>query len=101
MHAQIMHLLDMARKPNITVQVIPYEAGAHPGMPGSFVLMDFTDPLDTDLVYIDTLAGDLFLESDADVNRYGQMFDHLRAAAHSPNDTISLITTAAASLKGG
>ena len=53
-------------------------------MPGSFVHMGFKDPLDPELVYIDTLAGDLFLEADADVRRYKSMFDHLQATAISP-----------------
>jgi Domain of unknown function (DUF5753) len=44
MHDQLTHLIKAARKPNVTIQVIPFEAGAHPGMPGSFVHMDFKDP---------------------------------------------------------
>jgi transcriptional regulator with XRE-family HTH domain len=101
MHDQVTHLTDAAEKPNVTIQVIPFEAGAHPGMPGSFVHMDFKDPLDPELVYIDTMAGDLFLETDADLRRYRSMFDHLRAAALSPAETSSLLTSAAASMKGG
>jgi transcriptional regulator with XRE-family HTH domain len=60
MHAQVTHLIEAGRKPNVTVQVIPFEAGAHPGMPGSFIHLDFKDPLDPELVYVDTMAGDLF-----------------------------------------
>ena len=101
MHAQVTHLADAAAKPNITIQVIPFEAGAHPGMPGSFVHMDFKDPLDPELVYIDTMAGDLFLEADADLRRYRSMFDHLRATALGATDTASLLASAAASMKGG
>lgn len=70
-------------------------------MPGSFVYMEFKDPADSDLVYIDTMAGDLFLETEADLRRYGSMFDHLRATALSPNESVSLISATAASLKGG
>jgi hypothetical protein len=60
-------------------------------MPGSFVLMDFSDPMDTNLIYIDSMAGDLFLEADADVRRYTSVFDNLRAIALSPDDSASLI----------
>jgi uncharacterized protein DUF5753 len=62
-------------------------------MPGSFVYVEFKDPADSDLVYIDTMAGDLFLESETDLRRYGSMFDHLRAVALSPNETVSLLTS--------
>ena len=101
MHAQIAHLTDVAAKPNVTIQVIPFEAGAHPGMPGSFVHMDFKDPLDPELVYIDTMAGDLFLEADADLRRYRSMFDHLRATALNASETGNLLASVAASMKGG
>ena len=101
MHAQVTHLTDAAGKPNVTIQVIPFEAGAHPRMPGSFVHMDFKDPLNPELVYIDTMAGDLFLEADADLRRHRSMFDHLRATALSASETGNLLASATASMKGG
>jgi transcriptional regulator with XRE-family HTH domain len=99
MRDQLAHLLDAAKQPNVTLQVIPYDVGAHPGMPGSFIYMEFTDPVDPDLVYVDTLAGDLFLETDDDLRLYGSMFNHLRAIALSPSKTTSLITEVMQSLK--
>lgn len=91
MRAQLLHLVEAVKAPNVTFQVIPFGAGAHPGMPGSFVLVDFSDPMDTDLIHIDSMAGDLFLEADADVRRYASIFDNLRAIALSPDDSASLI----------
>jgi hypothetical protein len=93
MQDQLAHLLEAAKKPNVTLQIIPYDVGAHPGMPGSFVYMEFTEPIDPDLVYVDTLAGDLFLESDEDLVLYAKMFDHLRAVALNPSKTMGMITT--------
>lgn len=91
MKAQLDHLLDVIREPHVTLQVIPFDTGAHAGMPGSFVLMDFADPMDTDLIYIDSMAGDLFLESEADVSRYSTIFDNLRAVALSPDSSVELV----------
>ncbi len=91
MHRQLVHLADTVKTPNITFQVIPFDAGAHPGMPGSFVLMDFSDPMDTDLIYIDSMAGDLFLESEIDVRRYSAIFDNLRAVALSPDASATFL----------
>jgi transcriptional regulator with XRE-family HTH domain len=99
MAAQLDHLLDLAKQPNVTLQVIPYDAGAHPGMPGSFVYMEFTEPVDPDLVYVDTLAGDLFLESDDDLRLYSSMFDHLRAVALNLAQTKSMMSTVLKDLK--
>jgi hypothetical protein len=62
-------------------------------MPGSFVLMDFPNPADADVVHIDSLAGDLFLESEADLRRYRILFEHLRAVASSPDQSTSILAT--------
>ncbi|MEV0681928.1 helix-turn-helix transcriptional regulator [Actinosynnema sp. NPDC050436] len=91
MQQQLRHLVEVTKAPNITVQVIPFGAGAHPGMPGQFILVEFEDPMDMDLVYIDSMAGDLFLESDAEIRRYRSIFDNLVAVALSPNDSAALI----------
>ena len=94
MRAQLTQILDAAQKPNVTFQMIPYDKGAHPGMSGSFVHMAFEDPLDPELVYIDTLAGDLFLEAEPDIRRYRSMFEHLQAIAMSPRETTAALTAA-------
>ena len=94
MKAQLKHILEAAQAPNVTFQIISYDKGAHPGMSGSFVHMGFDDPLDPELVYIDTLAGDLFLEADADVRRYKLMFEHLQAIAMSPRETSAELVKA-------
>jgi transcriptional regulator with XRE-family HTH domain len=100
MHDQLVRLAEAVKAPNITFQVISFSAGAHPGMPGQFIVLDFADPLDTDLIYIDSMAGDLFLESDADIARYRAVFDNLVAVALSPNDSVALVSEIASTLKG-
>jgi transcriptional regulator with XRE-family HTH domain len=92
MAAQLRHVVSMMRQPNINVQVITYDSGAHPGMPGAFVHMEFRDEADPELVYVDTQAGDIFLETEDDLRRYRTMFDHLRAVALSPARSAELIT---------
>lgn len=93
MRRQLDHLIKAANEPNVIVQVIPYSAGAHPGMPGSFILLDFPNPADPNVVHIDSLAGDLFLEKEADIRRYRLLFDHLRAVASRPDQTTSMLVT--------
>ena len=87
----MQHLLQIMEQPNVTFQVIPFDKGAHPGMPGSFVHMDFPDPADPELVYVDTAAGDLFLESEPEIRRYRSMFEHLQAMAVGPNESADLL----------
>jgi transcriptional regulator with XRE-family HTH domain len=91
MRAQLAHLITAAGQPHVTFQVIPFGAGAHAGMPGSFVLMDFPNPADPDVVHVDSLAGDLFLEKEAELRRYRLLFEHLRAVASSPDHTTTML----------
>ena len=54
---------------------MPYRAGAHAGTTGPFVILDFHEPTDPAVVYVETLAGDIYLEERSDVNRYTLAFD--------------------------
>ena len=98
MQAQLSHLVQAAELPHVTFQVIPLDVGAHAGMPGSFVFMQFGEAAIPDVIYIDSMAGDLFLETEADVRRYRLVFEHLRAVAASPDDSRSLVATLAAGI---
>jgi transcriptional regulator with XRE-family HTH domain len=92
MRGQLGRLLEMSERPNITLQVIPFDRGAHPGMPGAFVHLKF-GAVAPDIVYVESVAGDMFLESEAEIDRHGLVFDHLRATALSPRDSSALIAT--------
>ncbi|MGK5677742.1 helix-turn-helix domain-containing protein [Actinoplanes sp. URMC 104] len=95
MRAQLTHLVKASSLPNVRLQVVPFAAGAHPGMPGSFVVMDFADPFDAPLVYVDGIAGDAFLETEEDVARFARTFDLIAQAALSETQSRKLIQEAA------
>lgn len=96
MAEQAQHLSRLAEEPHVTLQLIPFAKGAHAGMTGSFVHMDFPDVQDPELVYVDTPAGDLFLESETEIRRYKSMFEHLQAVALDPSDSAELLDTVCA-----
>jgi transcriptional regulator with XRE-family HTH domain len=98
MRGQLRHLADSAQQGKTTIQVMPYRAGAHAGTIGSFVILDFEEPTDPAVVYVETLAGDIYLEERSDVNRYTLAFDRLRAASLHPDDSVQLIEQAAGTL---
>ena len=85
----------LSELPNITFQVIPFDAGAHAGMPGSFVFLQFADSAIPNVVYVDSMAGELFLEEESDIRRYRLVFEHLRAVAASPDSSRSLLVSLA------
>ncbi len=91
MRAQCEALVKAAMAPHVTIQVIPFSSGVHPGMPGQFLILEFEDPMDADLIYLDSQAGEIFLESDADIKHFRTDFDQLVAVAKSPKDSLSLI----------
>ena len=91
MAGQLAHIDQMAGQANVTVQVLPFTAGAHPAMLGSFTLMQFPDPADKDVVYLEAETGALYLEKPQDVRRYSLMIDYLRAQALGPAESRALI----------
>jgi len=93
MHAQLRQLLEATELPNITLQVIPFDAGAHAGMADSFVFLQFAEEAIPDVVSVETMAGELFLEAESDIRRYKLVFEHLRAVAASPDASRSLIAS--------
>ena len=95
MRAQFRHILEASELPNVTFQVIPFDAGAHAGMPGSFIVLQFTEEAIPDVIYIDSMAGDLFLEAESDVRRYKLVFEHLRAVSASPDASRALLASLA------
>ena len=95
MREQLRHLIDSAEQGKTTLQVVPFSAGAHAGTTGPFIILDFPEPTDPAVVYVETLAGDLYLEERADVDRYTLAFDRLLAAALHPDDSVRLVRQAA------
>jgi transcriptional regulator with XRE-family HTH domain len=81
MREQLEHLTEMSRLPHITVQVLPYEVGAHPGLNGQYAILEFPDTSDSSVVYIEGVTSDLYLEKPLDVQKYSVMYEHLRAQA--------------------
>ncbi|MFH8288753.1 helix-turn-helix domain-containing protein [Streptomyces sp. NPDC018059] len=80
MREQLKHLLSLAESPQVTVQILPFSAGAHAAAVGSFVLLRGQSP-ELDVVYVDLLGGGLFMEKPPELARYKLAFDYLRAQA--------------------
>ena len=99
MRAQLARLLEADELPSVTIQVLPFVRGAHPGLGGAFTIIGFPDPTDLDVVYVDSPAGNIFLEKDKDVRRHTTWFDHLRAAALPPDESADFIAAVADEFK--
>lgn len=100
MHKQLEHLGNMAERPNITVQVLPYSRGAHPGMFGPYLLLSFPRVSALDLVLTETPTGNIWMEQEAEVARYRELFDDARTSALPPTESLELIRRIAKEHRG-
>ena len=92
---QLRALADAAERPHLTIQVLPFSAGAHAGLEGGFVLIEFPSEQDPDVVYVEGIMGDLYLESVEEVKRYQSAFERIRTIALGPQETLTLISALA------
>lgn len=94
MRDQLGHLVAMSDMPNVTIQVIPFSASdGHPGLAGPFSILEFEE--DAPVVYVESQAGNLYLEKKQDIRRYTGMFDLLRAMALAPAESTALLRATA------
>ncbi|WDZ86075.1 helix-turn-helix domain-containing protein [Micromonospora cathayae] len=91
MSAQLARLVEMAKLPNVTIQLLPFRVGAHAGMDGSFTILDFSEPGDPDVVYAENATGGLFLEKSDELQRFNYIFDQIRILAMRPEESIAHI----------
>ncbi|MFE0135008.1 helix-turn-helix domain-containing protein [Streptomyces sp. NPDC059037] len=91
MRDQLEHLVEQSQLPHVTVQVIPFDMGAHPGLNGQYAILEFPDAADSSVVYIEGVTSDLYLEKANDVQQYSVMYEHLRAQALNVDHSRQLI----------
>ena len=95
---QLERLVETTGEPNLTVQVLPFAAGPHPGMEGAFTILTLSE-LAFDVGYVEGPAGSIYLESQNDVRRCTMRFAVLSSLALSPSASIELISTTLAELQ--
>ncbi|MCX4511483.1 helix-turn-helix domain-containing protein [Streptomyces sp. NBC_01619] len=91
MREQLEYLVEQSQLPHVTVQVLPFSMGAHPGITGHYAILEFPDASDSSVVYIEGVTSDLYLEKANDVHKYTVMYEHLRAQALNVDQTREYI----------
>ncbi|MGY4983151.1 DUF5753 domain-containing protein [Streptomyces sp. 900105755] len=87
---QLERMLEISKLKNVTVQILPFDAGAYPTT-GSYTILGFPEHEDPDVVYREGLTDSVYLEEREDVALYAKAFDHLRALALSPQRSALLV----------
>jgi hypothetical protein len=90
MRAQLDRLIEASTLPNVTIQVIPFTVGAHPGVESNFNILEVRLP-SSGVVFVEGLVGSTYLEKPEDLERYRQIFGQLRSIALSPEDSVAMI----------
>jgi transcriptional regulator with XRE-family HTH domain len=92
MRAQLEHLGIVAQKPNVVLQVLPFEAGAHAAPQTAFTIFEFPHFPESEVVTFEISRGDLYIEDTRDVYRYILTFNALLQKALGPNDSLEFIS---------
>ena len=91
MREQLQHLLHLAVRHNVDIYVLPFAAGAHPATEGSFVVMDFPDPKDASIAYLETPASSLYLEEEHQIRACNDMFGSAQACSLLPTESAAFL----------
>ncbi|MGW5643119.1 Scr1 family TA system antitoxin-like transcriptional regulator [Saccharopolyspora sp. NPDC003752] len=99
LQAQLRYLAEAAKKPNMTIQVMPFGAGAHLGLQTPFSMLRFPEGFDDmDAVYVENLRGGVWLERPADIEHYTEVFMQMRNKALSLDESVDFLVSLASSL---
>jgi transcriptional regulator with XRE-family HTH domain len=99
MRAQIVRLLDLSELPRVSLRVIPYGAGALPAGNNKFIILGFAESTIPDVVFVEGLTGDLYLEEDEDIEVYSATFRALGEMAADLDATREILKAKIASYR--
>jgi transcriptional regulator with XRE-family HTH domain len=89
--SQLRHLIEMTDHPTVTLQILPFNAGAHSAMGGPFSILRFAEPDLQDVVYIEQLTSALYLDKQAEVDSYLEVMEQLCLQAEPAANTQKLL----------
>lgn len=96
MRRQLEHLAEAGRRPNVIVQVLPFSAGFTRASAGSFMVIEFKESVDQNVVFVESQAGSAYLEGDFGVDTYARTFDNVVHRALGPLESDEWLTQLAA-----
>ena len=91
MRGQIGHLIEMAGRPSVSIQVLPFSAGWHPAMYGMFNIYRFPDDAMPDVVYSEGLTSAYYLNKPEETAKYSEALSQMTAQAATPDQTLTIL----------
>ena len=83
MREQLEHLLEITELPNVTLQIVPFDAGPHAAAGGPFTILRFSEPDVPDVVYLEQLNSAIYLDQPDDVVSYMTVMNQLCVQAET------------------
>lgn len=97
---QLEYMIEMSKRSNITIQVLPYSAGVHASVGNSFTMLRFSEAELPDIVYLEQLTSSLYLDHQRDLELYRQVMDRLSVQAEAPDQSLKMLQKRVAELSG-
>ena len=91
MRGQLERLIEATKLPNVTLQILPFDCGAHPAMVGSFAVLRFPEEELPDVVYLEHLTSALYLNKPDEVDQYLHVMEGICVRAAAPDQTVELL----------
>jgi Domain of unknown function (DUF5753) len=92
MRGQLRHLIDVADRPNVTLQVIPLTTGENAAAGGPFTILRFSEPDLPDIVYLEQLTTALYLDKREAVDHYLAVLERLCVEARPTSGSVKMIS---------
>jgi transcriptional regulator with XRE-family HTH domain len=92
MQGQLKHLAELSRRQNVTIQIIPFQAGGHAAAGGPFSILRFAEPDLPDVVYLEQLTSALYLDKPDAVDSYLRVMERICMEAATPADSMRILT---------
>jgi transcriptional regulator with XRE-family HTH domain len=91
MAAQLANVMQAEQAGQVTVQIVPFDIGAHAAQDSNFIYFEFEEAHLSPVVFVEGLIGNQYFDKPADVARYREALEYLRDSALSPRDSIKLV----------
>jgi hypothetical protein len=92
MQRQLQHVIDVSEMPSVTVEIVPFTAGLFPGLQGQFLIYEFPDAADDDVLYLEDGRGALLSrDNQVELLSFREQFEQLREASLGPEASIEFL----------
>lgn len=96
---QLLHLIDLTDAKAVTLQIVPFDQGGYPGTLGQLNIFSFDEELHTPVGYVESQAGNLYMEKPEELRRLITAYNHIRSTALSPEQSVKMLKQRAQILK--